>query len=110
LIDQYSRPNNKPVNNRKSEGRRDMHLPSNKQQNLANIGIIKVYSDVGFPAFANAGEHSPKHTLMCAKARSRIHDACWNAYSKRYERSNFAKEPIMAPIICTHPLILVMAC
>jgi hypothetical protein len=42
-----------------------MHLPSNKQQNLANIGVIKVYFDVGFLAFANAGEHSPRHTLQC---------------------------------------------
>ncbi len=30
--------------------------------------------------------------------------------SQRYERSNSSIEPILAPIICTHPLILVMAC
>jgi hypothetical protein len=37
----------------KREGKRDMHLPSNKQQKLANIGVIKAYLDVDFPAFAN---------------------------------------------------------
>jgi hypothetical protein len=47
-----------------------MHLFSNKQQNLANIGVIKVYSDVGFPAFANAGERLPRHTLRCVPRRT----------------------------------------
>ncbi len=30
--------------------------------------------------------------------------------SQRYGQSNLAKQPILAPIICTHPLTLVMAC
>ncbi len=30
--------------------------------------------------------------------------------SQRYGQSHFPKEPISAPIMCTHPLILVMAC
>ncbi len=30
--------------------------------------------------------------------------------SQRYGWSDFAKDPILAPIICMHPLILMMAC
>jgi hypothetical protein len=47
---------------------------------------------------------SPPGTIY--KTNRFVQTTIW--MSQRYKQSNFAKETILAPIICTHPLILVM--
>ncbi len=49
---------------------------------------------------------SPPGTIY--KTNCFVQTTIW--MSQRYGQSNFAMEPILAPIICTHPLISLMAC